>query len=76
MNSLLETAATPELEVHVRERTAGRVRNLRVYRSGDHVILQGSSETFYAKQLAQHAALQFAPHGRLFNEITVNRRGV
>jgi len=63
--------AAEELEFQIRERTAGRVKNLRVYRSDDGVVLQGSSHTFYAKQLAQHAALQLVPRGRLLNEIVV-----
>lgn len=63
--------AAEELEFLIRERTGGRVRNLRVYRYEEGLVLRGSSHTFYAKQLAQHAALQLVPHGRLLNEIVV-----
>lgn len=63
--------AAEDLEFQIRERTAGRVKDLRVFRSDEGVVLQGSSHTFYAKQLAQHAALQLVPRGRLLNEIVV-----
>ena len=71
--SLVQTLTPQDLECLIRERTAGRVRDLKVSRRGDRLILEGSSQTFYAKQLAQHAALQLAPAGKLLNEIIVNR---
>ena len=68
-----ETRTTKDLEGQLRERMNGRVRDLTVTWRGDGLLLQGSSPTFYAKQLAQHAARQLAPEGGLLNEIVVER---
>lgn len=72
MNLLAETPASQDLESLLRERTAGRVRNLKVSRRDDRLVLEGSSATFYAKQMAQHIARQLAPEGHLLNEIVVH----
>lgn len=60
-----------DLEGAIRETTAGRVRNLRVYLSGESLVLEGESRTFYGKQLAQHVALTWAGGHTIRNEITV-----
>jgi len=73
MNLLAEPETTLELEHRILERIAGRVRNLRVVRSGGRLILEGSSTSFHAKQLATHAALEIAPDDELVNAITVDR---
>lgn len=72
MNLLAETPTSQDLESLIRERTAGRVKNLKVSRRDDRLVLEGSSATFYAKQMAQHIARQLAPEGPLLNEIVVN----
>ena len=71
MSLVVEAAPSQDIERLIRARTAGRVKNLRVFHEGNRLILHGSSHTFYAKQLAQHAALQIAPANELLNEITV-----
>src|SRR5579872_4329372 len=57
MKLLAEAETTLEIEHRILERIGGRVRNLRVVRSGERMILEGSSGSFHAKQLATHAAL-------------------
>ena len=51
------------LERLVRVRTGGRIRNLKVEITnspeGRTAILQGTSTTYYLKQLAQHALQEF-----------------
>lgn len=75
MSLLLEATETAlELEHQLQERVAGRIRNLRVVRRDGQLVLEGWSSSFYAKQLATHAALELAPAEELINEIIVNRR--
>jgi hypothetical protein len=69
----VEAETSLELEHRILERLAGRVRNLRVFRSEGRLVLEGSSTSFHAKQLATHAALEFAPADELVNAITVDR---
>jgi hypothetical protein len=73
MKMLAETEMTLELEHRILERIAGRVRNLRVFRNDGRLILEGSSSSFHAKQLATHAALEMSPEDELVNAITVDR---
>ena len=65
---------TLELEHRILERIGGRVRNLRIVRRDGRLILEGSSGSFHAKQLAAHAALEMAPEDELVNAITVDRQ--
>ena len=69
-----EPETSLELEHRILERIAGRVRNLRVFRSQGRLVLEGSSTSFHAKQLATHAALELAPADELVNAITVDRQ--
>lgn len=55
----------------VRCRTGGRIRDLRVEVHGLDVILSGIACTYYAKQLATHAALGELDSRTLSNEIEV-----
>ncbi len=75
-NPLPETLAEAEqlaasIERAVRRETAGGVRNLRVEVKRGGVILEGRCETFYCKQLAQHAAMNLS-HDPLTNQIRVS----
>ena len=74
MQMLTEPETSLELEHRILERLGGRVRNLRVVRSAGRLILEGSTASFHAKQLATHAALELAPDDELINAITVDRR--
>jgi hypothetical protein len=71
-----ETAtATPavQLEAHIQRRLLGRVRlrRLRVLVQKQGLVLQGCAPTYYAKQLAQHAAMEVSGLPILANEIEV-----
>jgi hypothetical protein len=59
------------VERTVRCRTGGRIRDLHVELQGDDVILSGVACTYYAKQLATHAALGELDDRTLSNEIEV-----
>lgn len=75
MSLLIESEAVLELEQHIHERVAGRVRNLRVFRREGQLVVEGCSHSFYAKQLATHAVLEFGPSEELVNDIVVDRGG-
>lgn len=73
MSLLIENEAALELEQHIHERVGGRVRNLRVFRREGQLVVEGCSHSFYAKQLATHAVLEFGPGEELVNDIVVDR---
>jgi hypothetical protein len=60
-----------ELERHILARTGRRVRNLAVEFVPEAVILHGSTNTYYVKQLAQHGVREMLPQVRLENAIVV-----
>lgn len=55
----------------VRRRTSGTIHNLRVEVRRDGVFLDGQCASFYAKQLAQQAAMPLAHDRQLTNRIEV-----
>ncbi len=60
-----------DLEQLVRQRTSGLIRGLRVECQGDEIIVSGRTTTYYAKQLATHAALDACENFALKNSIEV-----
>jgi hypothetical protein len=62
-----------QLEAHIQRRLVGRagLRRLRVLVQEQGIILQGCAGTYYAKQLAQHAAMEASGLPILANEIEV-----
>lgn len=60
-----------EIERLVRSKTGGMVRGLHVEVLNDHVVLSGRASTYYAKQLATHAAFDFDRELALTNDIEV-----
>jgi len=60
-----------ELESHVRARTGNRLRNLDIQLAPDGILLQGSTSTYYVKQLAQHGIRDLLPDVQLHNAIEV-----
>lgn len=64
------------VEVAIRERLGGRVRDLRLQRTEQHIELHGIVKTFHAKQLVQAVALAFAGEARIVNLVDVPRPGV
>jgi hypothetical protein len=69
-NALINDEASC-LESLVQRRLGARIRKLRVIVRHDGVILQGLASTYYAKQLAQHAAMDLAELPIVANEIEV-----
>ncbi len=59
------------LETLVQRRLGARVRKLRVIIQHNGVVLQGLASTYYAKQLAQHAAMDLADLPIVANDIEV-----
>lgn len=60
------------IEGHIESRLCGRILHLHIVCTGELVVLQGRSRTYYAKQLAQEAALDLTDgHPRLDNQIVV-----
>jgi hypothetical protein len=60
-----------DLESGVRRAVGGRIRELHVTQRGGGLVLSGWSETYYAKQLAQHYLLQAAGLPLIANDIQV-----
>jgi osmotically-inducible protein OsmY len=52
----------------------GRLRNIRVAAQFGQVVLEGEVPTYYAKQVAQHAAMSVAGVARVYNELVVKYR--
>ena len=61
-----------ELATQIVRRLGNRVRNLRVLRKRGGLIIQGRTTTYYAKQLAQHAAMELDKEPILANDIEVS----
>ncbi len=55
----------------VREKTSGLIRDLRVDCGPGEVVLTGRAATYYAKQLATHAALEACDDLTLTTDIEV-----
>jgi hypothetical protein len=62
-----------ELLRSIESKTNRQVHDLRVLCRGRHVVLRGSSRTYYVKQLATHAILDLMPHANVDNAILVAR---
>jgi hypothetical protein len=73
MNLLTQSDAPTELELQLQSRIAGRVRNLRIVSRGGLIVLEGCSHSFYAKQLATQAMMEFRPAEEFVNDIVVDR---
>lgn len=66
-----EQTLVNRVERLVRERTSGLIRGLRVEMLPGEVVISGRTSTYYAKQLATHAALDLCDHITLTNDIEV-----
>ena len=64
-------ALATRIERAVENQTGRRIRNLSVEVSREGVFLRGRCDTFYAKQLAQQAAMALPGGDRLTNDIEV-----
>jgi hypothetical protein len=65
-------ALAARIEARIEGRVRGCIYGLHVICSDDSIILRGRTRTYYAKQLAQEAALDLPDNALpLINEITV-----
>jgi hypothetical protein len=55
----------------IQARTHGQVRELRVELADEQVVLSGRARTYYAKQLAQHGAMDAIDGHTIVNRIVV-----
>jgi len=60
-----------QLTTQIVRRLGNRIRDLRVLRQGGGLVIQGRTTTYYAKQLAQHAAMELDSEPILANDIEV-----
>src|SRR5438876_479766 len=64
--------ADERLEALTLRRLGNRVRDLRVLRRPEGLVLMGRTTTYYAKQLAQHAIMEVDESPILANDIEVS----
>jgi hypothetical protein len=55
----------------IQARTHGQVRELRVELADERVVIEGRARTYYAKQLAQHGAMDILTGQTIVNRIVV-----
>lgn len=60
-----------KIERHLTCSMGPRIKDLRVEVSGDQIVLQGRTNTYYGRQLAQHGVLDLIPSARVVNAIEV-----
>lgn len=60
------------LGAQVQHQLSGRLRDFRLKRKGEGVVLTGRAGSYYAKQLAQHAVMRATVLPILGNEIEVS----
>jgi hypothetical protein len=71
----LDPSAQQEVERHIHLRTGRRVRNLLVELEAGRIVLRGTADSYYVKQLAQHGVLDLFPDIALHNDIAVDNPG-
>lgn len=71
-NTRFSSEEIDRLERHVHRRLSGRLRGFRVVAFGNRLVLQGRTQTYYAKQLAQHAIMEATKIPIAANEIEVS----
>jgi hypothetical protein len=69
--TLFTPTETERLEGLLTRRLGSRIHGLRIIFEQTGVILRGRSETYHAKQIAQHAVMEFTAAPILANEIEV-----
>ena len=60
-----------QIKGKIRRVTQGRVKNLDVFLTGTHVVLEGFCSSFHPFQLAQHAAMEATEDLLVDNQIDV-----
>ncbi len=71
LNGMAQQEELNRLHAHVQQKLNGRLRDFRLKRRGDGVILMGRVGSYYVKQLAQHAVMAESDLPILRNEIEV-----
>lgn len=73
MTHIDETTSEEETRIatHLQARLGSRVRDLRVMRENNGVVLHGRVNTYHAKQLAQHSVMEITDLPIVANEIEV-----
>ncbi len=66
--------ASREIEYSVRQLTGGLIRGLQVSSDQDRVIMTGSTDLYYHKQLATRAVMETLDGRQFNNEIVVSRQ--
>jgi hypothetical protein len=61
-----------EMEMHIWDQLGGQVREFRLVVVDEGLILRGRARTYYAKQLAQQAAIEATELPIVANDIEVN----
>ena len=69
--STARIADLDQLEARLQWQLGGRVRGLRLVGREEGLVIQGHTRTYYAKQLATHAAFDFDRELALTNDIEV-----
>jgi hypothetical protein len=72
MATIMECELQRRAQSALRNSPIQALRDIRVERDGEMLILSGMVETFYLKQLAQEALRGLTPGLHLVNEIFVN----
>ena len=67
----VEDEISARIERTIRSRAGGRIHDLRVEVSGDDVVVSGRTNTYYAKQIATHAAMDEIRQRTVINSIEV-----
>jgi len=65
------SGGTDQLANQIHSRMGRRIRDFRVFVQDAGLVLRGQSNTFFAKQMAQHTAMQVTGLQVLANEIEV-----
>jgi hypothetical protein len=62
---------TAHVLAKIEARTHGQVRGLRVLMADEIIVIEGQARTYYAKQLAQHGAMESISGQTIVNRIVV-----
>ena len=71
-NAVVSQEDLDRLGAQVQHELSGRLREFRLKRKGEGVVLTGRARTYYAKQLAQHAVMRATVLPILGNVIEVS----
>lgn len=70
-NDVMTQEQLDRIGIQIQYQLSGRLRDFRLKRRSDGLILRGRTRTYHAKQLAQHAVMRATDLPILHNEIEV-----